>query len=962
MGSRNSCTIFLVLVSLLLLSVALGFEITPLKADPSPLETEVVITSITSSDGETVSLTGHIYYLSLNTPHTWTKLSGTIANNIVGTLDLLPNNLTIFGPITSDGTGAFQWTGIVPVPTPGSYSASVNYQGGDPQIIGGTSYTLSASSNSSEIQGNLGVPTVTLTPSSVSVAPGKSTSAQVAVTTNILNAVIDLTVTSCPSGWACALSPLSGSVVYQSTLSSSLSITVPIGAWTTSYTVTVQARLHEKSTISTGSLTVTVNELTEITVATTMTDLYAQYDGQNLDVSGTIEFQNTGGSYQALPNAAVLIGNPQAGSNSVGTSSGQWLGNVTSDSSGDFEFYSAMSLNPGTFSIPIAYQGCSTSTGCYSDSQYYYDFNSYSTSVALDIALTVNVALDNLVVTTIPNGPSSTVTVSVTTNSQTPYTVTLTVSDPSGALDVKQLSATSGPASAPAPFTSKLLVHVSNSTTPGTYKITVTATALVNTTPVSASTHLTIIVQNNTRSIIVTVQGLPSDVQTNLLVDQQTAYTMSSSTKTITISNNTQTIQVTKEIDTPSGDTRYFCSSNQQSTTDHTVSTYTFTYVTQYRLKLMANSLSAVKDLNLELTTSGDTVDQNFNPVSGYSGFYAANTQVGFALNTTFIHTATIDYNFTGWTDASGKALNSSGSSYVVTMDKPYTFTGAFSQWVQVTVSSDLPGNMSSTVQISLPTGGMSSVTLEGGTPYQAGLYPVGSTFQSAVGQGQTELYTGADQTTRYTYQATLPASSVTLNQHTTILIHYQPEYEIQVNSQFPNAVLQPASGSEWASAGSTATVQVANNARDSNWIPYEFSGWIGLPQPSNQTTASFTVNGPMTVAVQWTPNWTYILIIAGVAVGTTVPLSLIGRRKIGAWRQNRAVKKQVPQDDESSPSEDLSKRIEDSPSDGDMKLYNYIIEKGGSISIPDAVKELKMSRQEITESIKRLKAKELLH
>jgi hypothetical protein len=155
----------------------------------------------------------------------------------------------------------------------------------------------------------------------------------------------------------------------------------------------------------------------------------------------------------------------------------------------------------------------------------------------------------------------------------------------------------------------------------------------------------------------------------------------------------------------------------------------------------------------------------------------------------------------------------------------------------------------------------------------------------------------------------------------------------------------------------------VANNARDSNWVPYVFSGWVGLPQPSNQTIASFAVTGPTTVVVEWAPNWTYILIIVGVAVGTTVPLSLIGRRKVGAWRQNRTVKKKIPEENE-TPDPVSKSSFEDLPTDGDgdMKLYNYIIEKGGSISIPDAMKELNMTRAEITESIKRLKGKELLH
>jgi predicted DNA-binding transcriptional regulator len=44
-----------------------------------------------------------------------------------------------------------------------------------------------------------------------------------------------------------------------------------------------------------------------------------------------------------------------------------------------------------------------------------------------------------------------------------------------------------------------------------------------------------------------------------------------------------------------------------------------------------------------------------------------------------------------------------------------------------------------------------------------------------------------------------------------------------------------------------------------------------------------------------------------------------------------------------------------------DMELYDYIIENGGTLRLPEAMRKLQMSREEIIVSIRRLKESKLL-
>jgi len=125
----------------------------------------------------------------------------------------------------------------------------------------------------------------------------------------------------------------------------------------------------------------------------------------------------------------------------------------------------------------------------------------------------------------------------------------------------------------------------------------------------------------------------------------------------------------------------------------------------------------------------------------------------------------------------------------------------------------------------------------------------------------------------------------------------------------------------------------------------------------SNDTELSFPVTEPMQVQAQWTPNWTYLLMLVGAAVGVTVPSTIFAKRKLGQLiAARRAAPKKTPKKQGKG---SVAKAKGDS--EGDLKLYNYIIDHGGSISIQGAMKELGLSREEVTEAIERLKESHML-
>jgi hypothetical protein len=188
------------------------------------------------------------------------------------------------------------------------------------------------------------------------------------------------------------------------------------------------------------------------------------------------------------------------------------------------------------------------------------------------------------------------------------------------------------------------------------------------------------------------------------------------------------------------------------------------------------------------------------------------------------------------------------------------------------------------------------------------------------------------------------------------VTVNYAVKYRVQVSSPLPDTVLQPTGGVGWYSSGQIAVVQVKNDTTDKNGFPYVFDRWSG-DISSNRTTLSFPVTTPVDLVAQWKLDWMYLLTLGGGFAGVAVPAAIVIRKKVHVrnigWRRKEVPPMKQP---ESGPSG------MDGLADVDMRVYNYIIGKGGSMKFSEALRDLNMSREEIDKSIGRLREMQLLH
>jgi hypothetical protein len=471
------------------------------------------------------------------------------------------------------------------------------------------------------------------------------------------------------------------------------------------------------------------------------------------------------------------------------------------------------------------------------------------------------------------------------------------------------------------------------------------------------NTPLQILVQQNTHIISVEVDGLPTNVQTPLYVDNGFIENVTAGTVTITVSNNASVVSVSKEIVV--GDTRYECNVYSQSISGQSVTAFTFNYNTDYKFMIKANlPQTIVSTLNLNVNGT-DYTQQNIRPEQGFSDFFPQNSVVTFGFSSNEITTNnTVNYKFTGWKDlTTGDLLSSDNATgpglYQITLTRPYYLEATYDQWAVVNLITNLPPDVSAKLTYGMLGSANTTITIPGSTKYGAGEFLVGSTFVLNVPGDQLVLYNTAGDT-RYEFQGMSPLTPMTLTRHTTIQLNYLVQYRVLVASAFPSAIVQPTGGQAWYPAGAIATIQVPGAASNQYGIPYVFSGWNGA-MTSNETELSFPVTGPMELEAQWAPNWVYLLIMIGLAAGVTIPSMLFVKRKarraLANWRSSRrhVTKKSA-----------AIGKVQKS-GERDLKLYNYIIDRGGAISMKEAMRELGMNREEINQSILRLKESHML-
>jgi uncharacterized membrane protein len=201
-------------------------------------------------------------------------------------------------------------------------------------------------------------------------------------------------------------------------------------------------------------------------------------------------------------------------------------------------------------------------------------------------------------------------------------------------------------------------------------------------------------------------------------------------------------------------------------------------------------------------------------------------------------------------------------------------------------------------------------------------------------------------------FQEFNPSNQISLTKHVTILIKYAVHYRVLVKSQFPQAVILPAGGEMWYIKGSMATIQVTREAWDievfmgTRLLRYVFDRWKGAIE-SNQTKLSFPVVQPIETEAVWKLDLTYLMTLGAVLSGAAASSAIVIKKKVVPTlkerrREKRLAKKVMP----------LKRATNGST---DRLVLDYIHRNKGTLKWSEAVKDLDMTREEISHSVRRL-------
>jgi len=617
--------------------------------------------------------------------------------------------------------------------------------------------------------------------------------------------------------------------------------------------------------------------------------------------------------------------------------------NQHSSQPGFFTFGWEHHLEPGDYYVEGKYAGMESWTiGGTS-----YTSGNCTENTQLVIRLKLTISVDKPTVS-VAQGDSVTTAISVdTVNTNDPHPVSLSIMHP----DRLFLNYTFTRASGNTPLHSSLRLDVFNVTAPGTYTVTIFASSDEDSS-VKQPTTLILYVQQNTHVITVEIQGLPSDVETSLYIDRAVIQSMGTGTTTLTISNKTKSVSVLREIIL--GDTLYLCEDYTMAADVTGIDSFVFKYVTEYRLKISGDLPT---NLVCKLVLKADDADKSsaeFKPAQGYNDFLPKDANLTFAISPLYITTTQVNYKFREWKErVTGQIISVSNSTadglFAVRLSRPLDLRAYYDKWITLTIRTNLPSELSTNLQVGLVGSEKKNVAVTGSVGYNAGEFPAGAAFECAIPIDQLVLYNMRG-SIRYEFQELSPPSPITLDQHTTLYLNYTTKYRVQVTSRFSDAVVQPPGGVGWYELGQIATLQVVGEAKDQYGIPYLFDGYAGAVS-SNETVVSFPVMAPVDIEVQWKVNWYYLLTLGGAFVGIAVPSAIVVKKKVlvhAVWRKKKPPSKKGGDG-------------ENGLSDNDLRLYNYIMTKGGSLRISEAETDLEMSRDSIKESITALRERQLL-
>ena len=626
---------------------------------------------------------------------------------------------------------------------------------------------------------------------------------------------------------------------------------------------------------------------------------------------------------------------------------------TSSSSTGVLQYYWYYELEPGSsYRIGMDFAGDTTSSTT---------FRSCNATVTLYVPLMLSVTLDSPTMSVLQDDAASTgVTVTVE-NSKVLHTISLSTPKwPSNLIGSATFAATQGTASAGNPFKSTLRIAVKNQTQPGTYYVTVSAAAE---TGASYEATLTVYVQQNVYTIYVTIRGLPTNVATKVYADKtQIAEVRGERTVNLIVSNKTVTISALRE--PPSGNslTLYLCESNVRNAreSDVRITEFTFEYVTKYAAKFTAN-VAPDLTLTLKLQVGAVETQKIFKPAQGYTTeFYPEGTKLAFTILPNYIPTENdVNYRFNTWKNEKGETIEPNAEGFCeIVLNRPYDLRAHFDKYVFVKAIADPSDVPVLKLRIGLKGSEKKVVDIGGPVALSVGEYPADSVLEFSLDQDQFIL-TNSKADTRYVFDGFSASNEVLLRKHLTIAIRYKVHYKLRVVSEFPEAVIQPRGGESWYLKGSLATIQVTEEAwgfeifNGVRLIRYVFDRWAGAMESNRTQPYPFAVLQPMEIRAIWRLDLRYLGMVLAVFSGTVAASALTFKKflipKLREKFQERRAAKKI------TPLGLMGLREQD------VRVFSCINGKKGALKWSEIVNELGMSREQIEESVRRLKDSRLL-
>ena len=512
---------------------------------------------------------------------------------------------------------------------------------------------------------------------------------------------------------------------------------------------------------------------------------------------------------------------------------------------------------------------------------------------------------------------------------------------------------------------------------------------------------------NATYTVTITVQGLPANLVTNVYLNGIYNGTLAggeSESYTLYTSDSPYLISVDAYVQGSDNGTRYYCQSTIWSASSN--SSQTFVYVTQYFLTVeTAYGTATGQGWYTSGTTAHATInDQEVSEGQGTRNLFngwsrdadgAQSTSNSITMNSPKVAIAnwltqfflTVESNPDNVTDLTGSGWYDAGTqaNFSATFIVPNGtdtrlrfdhWSGEFSgQQPAGYVSMDRP----KTVQANYVDQYLLSVEyapVDVAASYNethAGWYDANSEVQ--LGPAPTVVSVSPVERLQFSgwsdggSQSGNISYAVSMDGPRTVTLSYATQYYLDVESTYG-----PVSGSGWYGRGSTATITAPTSS--GTWpISYTLTGWV-IDPPSVGIAGgggswTVVVNGPYVVQAQWSMNYLPLIMLFAV-VGT---VSTVGVGTVVGYRRGSLARKRpqkVPVSSVNAPTvcrscgitlrpgakfcEKCRAPVSAALTPSEDKVYDYIVNHQGIISLSKASADLGIPVEELKELTEHLK------